>query len=377
MQRPKEITMGVRISPKAIGFLFLALSLTGCGAVRGLNPESVSAASAPVKGELRTVALLQIRPGNVTVTDNGRVFSTIHPMDGDHDVQLVEVTGLHSYRAWPSTDVQTLDGNYSDATIDSPLGIALDGQGGLWITDMGNHLGKTRLWGFDVASGELIRKITLPQNVAPEGSFIQDLVIDPERGYAYLADIANPGLVTVNLNSGEAWRFGSHASLQPQPEARMVINGKAIQFGGAPANVGVNPITLSSDHNTVFFGAMNGLDWFSVPARPLREHASDRRVADSIVRVGPKPVSDGADTDPGGRHFFTNLNQNGIDALTPEGKLEPLVRDERLNWPDSVRMGSEGWLYVAVNQLHKAPPFTGGKDLGKPPYAIYKVWVGE
>lgn len=37
---------------------------------------------------------------------------------------------------------------------------------------------------------------------------------------------------------------------------------------------------------------------------------------------------------------------------------------------------SQGWLYVAVNQLHKAPPFTGGKDQGKPPYSIYKVWVG-
>jgi hypothetical protein len=36
----------------------------------------------------------------------------------------------------------------------------------------------------------------------------------------------------------------------------------------------------------------------------------------------------------------------------------------------------QGWLYIAVNQLHKAPPFTGGKDEGKPPYSIYKVWVG-
>lgn len=369
--------MDVRIPMKAAGLLFLALSLAGCGVAGGWNAGEHSAVPAPVQGELRTVALLPIRPGNTTVTDNGRVFSTIHPMDGDHDVQLVEITGPHRYRAWPSTAVQTLDGNYSDATIDSPLGIALDGQGSLWITDMGNHLGKTRLWGFDVASGELIDKITLPQDVAPEGSFIQDLVIDPERGYAYLADIASPGLLTVNLNSGEAWRFGGHTSLQPQPDARMVINGKAIQFGGAPANVGVNPITLSPDHRTVFFGAMNGLDWFSVPARLLRERASDDQVADSIVRVGPKPVSDGADTDPRGRHFFTNLNKNGIDMLTPEGKLAPLVRDERLDWPDSVRMGSDGWLYVAVNQLHKAPPFTGGKDLGEPPYAIYKVWVGE
>jgi sugar lactone lactonase YvrE len=222
--------------------------------------------------------------------------------------------------------------------------------------------------GFTIASGELIQRVTLPADVAPKGSFIQDLVVDRKRGFVYLADIANPSLLTVNLASGDTWRFQGHASLQPQADARLVINGEAIQFGGAFANVGANPITLSDDRSTVYFGAMNGLDWFSMPACLLREHASDERVADSIVRIGPKPVSDGADTNAAGRHFFTNLNHNGIDVLLPGGSLEPLARDERLSWPDSVRMGPRGWLYVAVKQLHKAPHFTGGKDQGKPPY---------
>ncbi|PFG54534.1 major royal jelly protein [Marinobacter sp. LV10R520-4] len=373
--------MTIRVSTHALGALLIPMLLAGCNAVGNWSHGGVAATNTatlePVRGEIRTVAMLQIRPGNVAVSAEGRVFSTIHPMDGDHDVQLIEVTGPHSYRAWPSTEVQTHNGNYQDATIDSPLGIALDGQGGLWITDTGNHLGKTRIWGFTIASGELIQKVTLPADVAPKGSFIQDLVVDRKRGFAYLADIANPGLLTVNLASGDTWRFQGHASLQPQPNAPLVINGEAIQFGGAPANVGANPITLSDDRSTVYFGAMNGLDWFSVPARLLRKHASAQQVADAIVRVGPKPVSDGADTDAEGRHFFTNLNHNGIDALLPGGSLEPLVRDERLSWPDSVRMGPQGWLYVAVNQLHKAPPFTGGKDQGKPPYSIYKVWVGS
>jgi len=369
-----------RTLSQSLAMLLMPIALVGCSLLQGSSKTPGSQASAelaPVYGELRTVAQLPIRPGNVAVSEGGRVFSTIHPMDGEHDVQLIEITGTHSYRAWPSAEFQTRNGDYGDDTIDSPLGTYRDDQGGLWITDMGTHLGKTRIWGFDIATGDLIRKVTLPSDVAPKGSFIQDLVVDRARGYAYMADIANPGLITVNLATQEASRFGNHPSVKAQPEARMVINGKAIQFGGAPANVGADPITLSADRKTVFFGAMNSFDWFSVPAETLRTTNDHDTIAKAVSRVGPKPVSDGADTDAAGRHYFTNLNENGVDVLLPSGELKAIARDQRLKWPDNVKAPVDGWLYVAVNQLHKAPPFTGGKDQGEPPYAIYKIWVGE
>ncbi|MDH2421948.1 L-dopachrome tautomerase-related protein [Cobetia amphilecti] len=348
--------------------------LTGCANGHTTLPATTSALKAgPAYGEMRSVAVMQIRPGNVAVTPNGQIFATIHPMDGDHDVQLVEITGQNSYRAWPSPALQTHAGRYSDATIDSPLGIYQDGQGGLWITDMGLHLGKTRLWGFDIASGKLITKLTLPANIAPEGSFVQDLAVDRSRGAAYLADIANPGLITVDLESGEATRFSEHPALEAEPGATLKIDGKAVQFNGKPAKVGADPITLSGDGETVFFGAMTGHSWYSVPARLLREGADHATIAAAITRVGDKPVSDGADT-AGGTHYFTNLNQHGLDVLGADGKLTPLVRDERLDWPDGVRMAADGWLYVTVNQLDSTPPFNDGKDSGQAPYRIFKVW---
>ncbi|GED43373.1 L-dopachrome tautomerase-related protein [Cobetia marina] len=355
-------------------FALLSGLLTGCATGHSTLPATTSSLKpGPAYGEMRSVAVMQIRPGNVAVTPAGRVFATIHPMDGDHDVQLVEITGQNSYRAWPSPAFQTHAGRYSDATIDSPLGIYQDGQGGLWITDMGLHLGKTRLWGFDIASGKLITKLTLPTDIAPEGSFVQDLAVDRSRGVAYLVDIANPGLITVDLASGEASRFSQHAALQAEPDATLKIDGRDIPFNGKPAKVGVDPITLSDDGETVFFGAMTGHSWYSVPARLLREGADHDTIAAAITRVGDKPISDGADT-AGGIHYFTNLNQHGLDVLGADGKLTPLVRDERLDWPDGVRMAADGWLYVTVNQLDSTPPFAGGEDEGQPPYHIYKVW---
>ena len=242
---------------------------------------------------------------------------------------------------------------------------------------MGLNLGKTRLWGFDVATGNELYRIELPADVAPKGSFIQDLAVDDDAGWIYLADIANPGLIAVEISSGKARRFSGHAALQAEPDARMVIGGVPIQFQGKPANVAVNPITLSADHATLYFGAMNGKTWYSLPSELLRDGASDEQIAAAIQRVGAKPVSDGAATDAKGRHFFTNLNDNGIDLLDSDGTLEPLVRDARLDWPDSVHVGHDGWLYISVNQLYRTPAFTGGSDSGKPPYRVMRVWPGK
>ncbi|WP_343629417.1 L-dopachrome tautomerase-related protein [Roseateles sp.] len=337
----------------------------------------VQQAHAAKLGDVEVVAELPIRPGNVTAAPSGRVFATVHPLGAPADAQLIEVTGPNSYKPWPSAEVQRGTRAASDDRIDTPLGVALDDRGRLWIVDMGLNLGKTRIWGFDVAQGKRTHLIELPQDIAPKGSFVQDLVVDERNGWIYLADIANPGLIAVEISTGKARRFSGHPSLLAEPEATMVIGGKAIQFQGKPARVGVNPISLSTDDETLFFGAMNGRTWYSVPAKLLREGASDARIGEAIRRVGAKPVSDGAATDGRGRHFFTNLNEGGIDQMNPDGRLAPLVRDPRMDWPDSVQVGKSPWLYVSVNQLHKTPAFTGGADEGKPPYLVMRVYVGE
>lgn len=338
-------------------------------------PRQVPIAKASVPATLEVVSELPMRPGNVTPGPGGRVFATVHPLDAPNDAQLIEITGPGQFKPWPTAALQRGKGASSDDRIDSPLGINVDAQGRLWIIDMGLQLGKTRLWAFDVKSGKVLHRIELPASIAPKGSFVQDLTVDARRGWVYLADIAQPGLIAVEIASGRARRFSGHPSLQAEPDARMVIGGQAIQFQGKPANVGVNPVTLSADGETLFFGAMNGRNWYALPARLLREGASDEKIGAAIRRAGPKPVSDGAATDAQGRHYFTNLNEGGVDRLDADGQLREVVRDPRIVWPDSVHIGGD-WLYISVNQLHRTPAFTGGEDQGQPPYRVMRMKVG-
>ena len=333
-------------------------------------------ATQPAAGKVEVVAELPIRPGNVAAASGGHIYATVHPLDKPTGVQLIQITGKHQYRAWPSAKYQNDGTHFTDDRIDSPLGIYRDSRDRIWIVDMGLNIGKTRIWGFDSRSEKLVKRIDLPADIAPKGSFVQDLVVDDKNGWIYLADIANPGLIAVNIESGVARRFGNHPSLNAEANVAMVIDGKQVNFNGKPAEVAVDPITISADKETIFFGAMNGHSWYSVPAKLFRNGASDADIARAITRVGDKPISDGAATDNKGNHFFTNLTDHGIDMLTSEGKLTPFVRDPRLVWPDGVQFGANGWLYISVNQLNTTPAFTGGADEGKAPYYILRVKTG-
>lgn len=345
-------------------------------AVMTLNTQGVFAQAEPEKGELQVVANLNIRPGNVTVSDDGRIFATIHPLDKPSRWRLIEITGKTSWKAWPDDSWQKNDEQPLSHQIDTPLGITRDAQNRLWLVDMGLHSGKTRLLSFDIKTGKHLMTIELDESIAPRGSFIQDLVVDARGGWIYLADISNPGLITVNITSQKASRFSGHPSLQSEPAAVMHIDGKDTIFNGKPASVGVNPITLSSDGQKVFFGAMNGNTWYEIDARYLQA-ADNKAIAQHINTVGKKPVSDGAAISAQGRHYFTSLNDNGVDMMGSNGDTIPLVRSALLDWPDSVQFGDKHWLYISVNQLHRTAAFAGTVDKGEPPHRILRVWTED
>ncbi|MEM1220314.1 MAG: L-dopachrome tautomerase-related protein [Bacteroidota bacterium] len=322
------------------------------------------------QSDIEVVAELDKRPGNVAVSKEGRVFSTMHPL-GSATIQLVEVTNVNTVVPFPSIAYQKAGALATMDQLDTPLGIRIDKNDVLWIIDMGQNVGVTRLFGFDIATREEVFRLDFPTDIAPPGSFIQDLAVDEKNGWVYLADIADPGILAVELATKKVRRF-SHESVLAEP-VDMVIDGQLIYFGGAPASVAVNPITLSADRETLYYGAMSGTTWYQLSAKLFRTGKTDYEIAQSIKVVGPKPVSDGGATDAKGNHYFTNIQHHGVDILTKVGDLQPLVRDPRILWADNVALDGKGYLYITVNQLHKSPAFTGGADEGRAPYYILKV----
>lgn len=339
------------------------------------NNASYFTANGSKKPELEVVLEMPMRPGNVTISAKGEIFATIHPLSNP-SMQVVKVTSDRKYEPFPSAEWQhKQDKAGNKNTFDTPLGIKEDGNNRLWILDMGLKYGKTRLFAFDIKTKEKVFEYELPSSIAPRGSFVQDLAIDNINGYAYLADINKPGIIVVNLTKKSSRKIEQHDSFQSE-DKNLCIDKMTVHFNGKPARVGINPITLSEDKETLYFGAMNGTKWYKLPTKLLREDAPTSKVYSSITTDAEKPISDGAATDTKGNHYFTNLGQRGIDFWNDEMKtLEPIIRDTRLDWPDNVAIGRDGYLYIAVNQLQRTPPFTGSEDRGQPPYYIYRVKI--
>ncbi|MBQ0907968.1 cupin [Flavobacterium sp. F-328] len=327
-----------------------------------------------VDDQLEVVLEMNMRPGNVAVNNKGLIFSTIHPF-GNHSMQLIVVKDKTTYEAFPNQSWQRKDGQApTEKTFDTPLGITTDINGNIWVIDMGVNFGKTRLFAFDAVTKENILTFTFPTTIAPPNSFVQDLVVDIKNGFVYLADIANPGLIVLNLNTKEAKRLQQHPSFLSE-DVNTVIDSELIYFGGKPSRVAVDPISISEDKETIFYGAMNGKTWYSISAKAIRANKSDKEILATVKKIGKKPISDGATTSRNGDHYFTNLNDKGIDKWnTKTKKLQGLIRDNRLLWPDNVSIQGQ-YLYIAVNQLHKTVAFTGTTDLGKAPYYIYKFKI--
>ena len=361
--------------PSTRALLPLALAL--------LSPMPSAAGEQLLPGALEPVAELAINPGNLAVTADGRVFATVHQFRRA-DAQLIEVTGDSGYRPWPDAAWNGPFGSGPEV-LNSPLGIAIDQKDRLWVIDngLGDPAQPPKLLAFSLSDGSLAYRHDFPPESGPVGSFLNDLAVDDARGFVYIADVGGshePALVWVNLETGASRRFTASPTLAAE-DVDLVVDGRVIGPRGEdgtvrPARIAVNPITLSADGETLYFGAMNGETWYRLPTRLLREGAEDLAIAAGIERAGPKPVSDGASTDIPGNHYFTDLANNAITVLRPDGSLETLVADERLLWPDALSFGEPGWLYIAVNQLHLAPALNGGVEGGGPPYRIMRVYTG-
>jgi len=333
-------------------------------------------------GLLEVVAELDITPGNVTVSKDGRIFASVHGMRRG-GAQLIEITGRNSWKPFPDKSWNARPGSGVNV-LNTAHGVAIDSQDRLWVIDHGNWMNPVqtpKLVAFDINTRQLVFRHDFTETTGPKGGIMQDLAVDGERGFVYIADCGSrPAIVVVDTQKNTARRFENHPALAAE-NVDLIVEGQKLLFPGADgklqdARVPINPITLSADGETLFFGAMNGKTWYSVPAKLFRDGATDQVIGAAIAKAGAKPVSDGASTDAEGNHFFTNLQDNAIDKLSKQGQLTRLVQDDRLIWPDNVRFGQDSWLYIAVNQLHRNPIFTGKPDTGKPPYLIVRVWTG-
>ena len=80
--------------------------------------------------------------------------------------------------------------------------------------------------------------------------------------------------------------------------------------------------------------------------------------------------------DTNGRLYYMDMEQNGIFRRASDGRIQAVVVDPRLMWPDTMVIGTDEYLYVTTSQHDRRPEFHDGEELRQQPYGLFRVYVG-
>lgn len=320
--------------------------------------------------------------GNVAVAPDGRVFYTVHPEARPPGPKLWRWTAAGP-EPFPEAARQ-------EELFATPLGLVVDRQNRLWVIDPANHgikgagdSGTPRLLAFDLASGDVVYDLSFPREVAPRGSFFQDLQVDSRGETVYVADASfwrrSPALVVVDLASRKSRRLlVGHLSIQTQDWLiRTPIKNMVFLGGLASLQVGVDGVTLTRDDTWLYYGAMTNDTLYRLPTDALRNPSlAPGALAARVEAVGPKPLNDGLSSDVEGNVLVTDVEHGAVVRMSADGALETLVRTPRIRWADGLSYGPDGWLYVADSAIPDFMLRSRAHMRERAPYFIYRFRPG-
>lgn len=326
-------------------------------------------ASTPHVGpELVLVARFEEQPTGVAVSRSGRVFVNFPRWRGEPETPVAEVLADGSTRPYPPDEK-------ARGSLVSVQSVHVDAADRLWILDPANPglpqsgvvLGEAKLVRVDLATDAVARVYRFDGNTAPEDSYLNDVRVDVAGDIAYLTDSALGALIVLDLRTGAARRvLEGHPSVEAEEGVVPVVGGEpwTAPFGIVP-QVKSDGIALSPDGRWLYWHAVTGRTLWRAPARDLRP--------ETVERVATTSCVDGMEMDAAGDLYLTAIEHDAIERVSREGAIHTIVRDPRIQWPDSIAIGPDRTLYVACSQIHLMRLFNWGYSPRTEPYAVYRV----
>ncbi|QDT15946.1 L-dopachrome tautomerase-related protein [Alienimonas californiensis] len=342
-------------------------------------------------------------PTGVSVHPSGRIFVNFPRWGDDPPATLAELKDGTAV-PYPSAAMQQFDGMGDSDRLISVQSVVVGPAGRIWALDTGRvefqpaQPGGPKLIAFDPDSGEAVKKIVFPADVALPTTYLNDMRFDltrGEAGAAYITDSApHGGIIVVDLASGDSWRrLHETKPVRPEPNFLPIVEGRPLlqrpeDGQPQPLDTGSDGIALTinrpegglsalAPEPMLYFRALAGRRLYSLPTRILDDrNATDEETLRSVTDHGDLGfASDGLESDTEDTLYLTNYEDNAIVARRADGTLETILHDPRLLWPDTLSLGADKFLYVTANQLHRQAKFHGGEDLRETPYALFRVKV--
>jgi sugar lactone lactonase YvrE len=323
---------------------------------------------------LETVADLDMPPGNIAVSEQGRIFFTFHP-EAKPDVNVAEwVNGA------PVPYPENLP---EELAYQSVLSLRIDRQGRLWILDNANHgIGTPRILAIDLSTDRVVHHHDFDASIAGIGSHLNDFQVSPDGRKIYIADASifrkNPALVIYDVEGKQARRvLEGHESVVPDDYVPVVQGREMIILGIFAIRPGVDSIALDREGEWLYFAPVTDDYMHRVKRADLDNlELSTDELAERVERFAEKTMSDGITTDNDGNIYLSDADESAIVLMEPSGNLRTLIKDPKLRWPDGFSFGPDGWLYVTCSALHEVIMRSPSHVKSKGPYQIYRFKPG-
>lgn len=356
---------------------FLALSASTVRAQTKAPNQALAPATKPPNFRLEEVARFDHQATGLAVSADGRIFVNFPRWTEDSPISVAEVGRDGTLKPYP--DEKWNSWRNADSPSRSPRdhfvcvqSVVADNRGNLWVLDPASPgidkviAGGPKLVRIELATNSVAQVIHFGEDVALQGSYLNDVRFHPDGATAFITDSGARGaIVVVDLEAGRAEagrayaRLDGHPSAQAEKGVEVTVAGEKLKRpDGRPFQVAADGIALSNDGRTLYWQALTGRTLYRIDTAALKSD-NPEDAAKKIEKVGVTHVADGLLMTRDDRLYLTAPEDNEVRLWTGE-RSETVVSDPALSWPDSLAEGPDGSIYVTASRIHEMSWFRQG-----------------
>ncbi|WP_043237464.1 L-dopachrome tautomerase-related protein [Stutzerimonas azotifigens] len=322
---------------------------------------------------LQLIAEFEHQVTGIAVTPEDRVFVNFPRWTEDSPISVAERLADGTLRPYPD---EAWNAWRNETAFEKPMGehfvcvqaLLADTRGGLWVLDPGapgNERvmpGAAKLVHIDLGSDRVTKVIPFPENVALQGSYLNDIRLSPDGRTGYITDSGSKGaIIVVDLDTGQSFRaLDGHPSTQLEQDVIVEVDGAPLRRpDGRQPIFASDGIAISNDGATLYWQALTGRTLYRIPTDRLGRNVGEDECRAAVEKVGTTHVADGLLIARDDTLYLTSPGDNAVRRWSGNG-TEIVVQDERLRWPDTLSQGPDGAIYVTASHIQDTYWFKPG-----------------
>lgn len=330
---------------------FIAAAFFSCAAVLLAGPEGAFKSD-----DIEVVLQFSLAPSGITVASDGSWILSVSQTEKPR-ARVVKVSKSGKVEPFPTEKI-------SDAAPDAPFqldaveGLQLGADGLIWMLDNGRRSEFTpKLIAWNYEKNRLQHLHYFGQPAVLPGSYLVDLVADPNLPFVYLSDPANgadAALIVLDRTTGLSRRvLQGHASVIPDPSVKPGATrggAEARRIDGALTvpHAGVDAIALDRKGEWLYYAPLRSDKLYRIKTEHLRSaDLKPEKLAQEVQTYATKPPATSITLDNKGNVYVGDIEGRAIGVIDNDAKrtYRVLASDPRLIAPDGLCFGTDGKLY--------------------------------